>query len=250
MVMAVMLKSFETDVDGRGALAGLARRMARVNNLYLFAWICALALPLGLQLLVSNVDDVRDYLGEYLGLPTMFFFFVSVYGFTTIFVAYYELSGLRRAGTLDMLRISRLRPAELVSGLFLQLQGLLAPPVVAFLALLGAYAFLVEPQRSAQGGLLLPASLVLGAALSILLNQAILCAILLTGLFRNEAIMALLALLAAGILNLSPMLIFFTSMPWWLYFLAQLALLGLLLWTAQSNLSRLWPAQMLQRKGT
>lgn len=245
-----MAKYAEGAADGREALAGLARRMARVNNLYLFAWICAVALPVGLQLLVSNVEDVRDYLGEYLGLPTLFFFFVSVYGFTTIFVAYYELSGLRRAGTLDMLRISRLRPLELVSGLFLQLQGLLAPPVLAFLALLAVYAFWIEPQRAAQGAMLLPLSLVAGAALSILLNQAILCAIILTGLFRNEAVSSLLALLAAGILNLSPMLLFFTPIPWWAFFLAQLTLLMLLLWTALRNLERLWPAQMLQRKGT
>jgi hypothetical protein len=68
------------------ALAHWAARSARVNHLYTFAWICALVLPAVLQYFAGTEEDIRDYLGEYYGLPTLYFFFSSTYGFATVFI--------------------------------------------------------------------------------------------------------------------------------------------------------------------
>lgn len=223
--------------------------MARSNNLYLFAWICAIILPLALQLIVTNVQDVRDYLGDYLGLPTLFFFFTSTYGFATVFVCYYQLGSLRRAGTLDLLRVSRLLPQDALIGVFTQLQVLLAPPVLGFILLLAVFSSL-QARQGPQAGFVASLDLIAAIVLGMLLNQAILCALQLCGLFRSEALLAAGALLLSFVLNTAPVIVLFVmGAPWWAYLLTQLMLLALLLALALRNLRRLWPPSVLPRKG-
>ena len=114
------------------AMHRLGQRMSARNNLGLFAWVAALFLPLALQLIAGAQEEVREYLDFYYGPFTLYFFFVMTYGFATIFVCFYQLSSYRRQGTLDMLRIARLTPWEILRDVFLQLQRTLLPPILGF----------------------------------------------------------------------------------------------------------------------
>src|SRR5690349_12616431 len=108
----------------------MGRRMALRNNLYLFAWLCAIGLPLGLQLMSWLNEDVRDYLGNYFGIFSLYIYFTMTYGIAAVFVGYYQTSSFRRAGTLDMLRISQMRPSEMLAGVFASLELVLLPPML------------------------------------------------------------------------------------------------------------------------
>jgi hypothetical protein len=79
------------------AIVKLADRSARRNHLYLFAWLCALAVPAGLQLLASTIDEVREYLAYYHGPISLYMFFAMTYGFATVFVSYTSSAGCAKA---------------------------------------------------------------------------------------------------------------------------------------------------------
>jgi len=74
--------------------------MAGRNNLYLFAWLCAVALPLVLQWLSGTLPEVKDYLGYYYGWFSLFMFFALTYGFGAVFVAFYQISSYHKAARL------------------------------------------------------------------------------------------------------------------------------------------------------
>jgi hypothetical protein len=229
------------------------RRMAGRNNLYIFAWLCAVVLPAVLQWLSGQVVEVRDYLGSYYGWFSLYMFFALTYGFGVVFVAYYQVSGYHKAGTLDLLRVSGIRPREVLSGVFLQLQMILIPPLLGFALVLVGYSLVVsllsltqeQPLAGLGGGL------VVGGAAVMLFNQALLCAWQLLGLYRREAPFALAsAVVLVPLLNAGPVIAFMVlHVPIPVYILMMLVLLGLLLWVGEFSLARMWPAQVAVRKG-
>jgi hypothetical protein len=230
------------------AVFHLGARMARRNHLYLFAWLCAVGLPGLLQVIAGQVQDVRDYLGEYYGVATLYMFFAMTFGFGTIFVSYYQANGYRRAGTLDLLRTSGLAPGAVLGGVFLQLQQVLVPPLVA--ALLGLFIYLrvSPPARGWLSGFSLADGLAFGLVL--LLIQAVLGTVPLLGLFRRSEGLTLLSLLLVLPLNIMPLIL-----QRWLRVSAGYIVLGLLgtlalaLLAALWNLSRLWPPERLPQAG-
>ena len=231
----------------------LGGRMARRNHLHLFAWLCAVALPAALQWFAGANEDVLNYLQSYYGPITLYIFFIMSFGLATVFVSYYVVSGFRTAGTLDTLRISRIRPAEVVGGVFLQLEQLLIPPVLGFAALFLVYLlyFAGEGARGigwtvgGQGQVLsLGWGAIVAGAVVMLLNQAVLAALMCCGLYRREALLALFAALLVLPLNSAPVLVVYVyGVPWWTLLLIMLVLLALLFLLAVHMLSRLWPPQ-------
>jgi hypothetical protein len=229
------------------ALFKLGQRMAARNNIFAFAWICATVLPVALQLIAGVQEEVRMYLDSYYGPFTLYFFFTMTYGFAAVFVSYYQISGYRKPASLDLLRVTRLRPVEVVAGIMLQLQAILLPPVVGF-----AIGFVIYmlwwPEFGGQirglGG-----QTILGATLGTLLNQVLLSGVVMLGLLRNEAAATLPAVLLVSILNLLPIafLVWF-DWPLWLYALLMLACCALLFWVAVIRLAELWPAQHTSRR--
>lgn len=227
------------EIDG---ILKMGRRMAARNNLYLFAWLCAIGLPLGLQLLSWVNEDVRIYLGNYFGVFSLYIYFTMTYGIATVFVGYYQTSSFRRAGTLDMLRISRMRPLEVLSGVFLSLEQVLIPPLLtAVLAMLGYLLVAGVDMGQARLGWFD----VLGALLMQGLNQLVLCLLSLQGLLRNEAPFGLLAFMLVLPLNTLPVvLIYVLHLPQWVYLLTLLLGLAALMYSALLRVSRLWPPRM------
>lgn len=226
---------------GLSAIVKLANRSARRNHLYLFAWLCALVVPAGMQLLAATVDEMRDQLAYYYGPISLYMFFAMTYGFATVFVSYYVVSGLRRAGTLDVLRVTQARPWDVVAGVFLTLELVLAPPLLVFALGFTAYLLLFEPDSFILGS---PWWMLIGMGLIALLNQIILALVPCLALFRREALMALLAAVLVLVLNLAPIVLLYAmALPAWAYLLAMLGLTGLLLATATLRVSRLWPPQ-------
>ena len=226
--------------------------MAGRNNLYLFAWLCAVALPLALQWLSGSLPEVVDYLGNYYGWFSLYMFFALTYGFGVVFVSFYQISSYHKAGTLDLLRVSGIRPWEVLLGAFMQLELILVPPLLGFALVLAAYglgaSFLgsaaEQPLRGISGGI------AVGGALSMLLNQALLAAWQCLGLFRREAPLALSGALFVLPLNALPVvMIMVLHAPVIVLVLMMLALLALLLWIAERGLARLWPPQAAVRKG-
>jgi hypothetical protein len=226
--------------------------MAGRNNLYLFAWLCAVALPLALQWLSGTLPEVVDYLGNYYGWFSLFMFFALTYGFGVVFVAFYQVSSYHKAGTLDLLRVSGIQPWQVLLGAFLQLELMLVPPLLGFAAVLVAYSlggsFLGlsadQPLTGIGGGI------AIGGALSMLLNQALLAAWQCLGLFRREAPLALTGALLVLPLNALPVVaIMVLHMPIFLLLLLMLAALALMLWIGERSLARLWPPQVAVRKG-
>lgn len=223
------------------AIVKLADRSARRNHLYLFAWLCAVAVPLGLQLLASSVEDVREYLAYYHGPISLYMFFAMTYGFGTVFVSYYVVSGLRQAGTLDLLRVSGARPAEVVAGVFLTLERVLAPPLFIFALGFAGYLLLFARDSFLLGG---SWWLLSGMGLVVLLNQIILALLPCLALFRREALLALLAAVLVLPLNALPVfLLYGLGLPIWAFLLILTGLAGLLLGTATLSVGRLWPPQ-------
>jgi hypothetical protein len=222
------------------AVYNLGRRMAQRNNLVLFAWLCGVMLPLILQVLAGVTEDVRQYLDNYYGLPSLYIFFVMCYGFATIFVSYYQANGYRKAGTLDLLRVARFEPLAVLAGAFLQLQALLVPPLLAFLAGITLYAVLVPAARSWFGSLGLLEVAVF--ALLQALVQAVLCSIPLVSLFRRGEVLALLSMLLVMPVNALPLLTLRLNAA--IVLAVMLAMLCALLGLAWFNLRSMWPAGM------
>jgi len=220
--------------------------MAARNNLYLFAWLCAIALPLALQWLVGANEDVRNYVGDYYGPFTLYMLFTMTYGFATVFTAYYQISGYRQAGTLDLLRLTSIRPIEVVGGAFLQLEHVLVPPVIAFALLFIGY-MLISPEREQARGF--GWQLISSGAMIVLFNQAILVAFLMVGLYRRTAMPALIATVLVLPLNSLPVaLVYALHVPAWLFLLILIGVLALLLAAAVYSVGRLWPPQRMPLK--
>jgi hypothetical protein len=253
------------------ALFRLGQRMAQRNNLTLFAWIAALVLPALLQIIATTQEDVRNYLQGYYGPFTFYFFFVMTYGFATIFVCYYQLSAYRRQGTLDMLRISRLTPAQVLRDVYLQLQRTLLPPVLGFLLVFTGYLAL-SPERATLMGF--GGGTIAGGVINVVLSEMLLCAVICLGLLRNESPLALLSMLLVMPLNMAPIILmffanglregwhirsgesermpllldWFTAVPWLFYVGFVMLLLALALWLARWRLAALWPPQQRPSK--
>jgi len=226
---------------GIAAVIRLGARMARRNNLYLFAWLCALVLPLALQWMAGAMEDVRSYLDIYYGPLSMWMFFSLTYGFGTVFVGYYLVSGYRRAGTLDLLRVSEVRPWQLAAGIFLQLQIVLVPPILGFAVLFLVYATRTDFQSYMQGATW---PQIAGFALAMMFNEALLAAIPCLVIYRREGVVALLAALLVPAVNAMP-IVFLYVLHWavWKYVGMMLGLIAVLLAFSVWNVARMWPAQ-------
>ena len=230
------------------AIALLGRRMARRNHLYLFAWLSALLVPTGLQVVAGSVEDIRDWLVGYYGPLTLYMFFALAYGFACVFVAYYQTGAYRRTGALDMLRVTRANPAQVVLGAFYQIEHVLVPPQIAFMTLFMIYARFFSADR-----FLVDAGVfqVLAFASVLILSQMLLAALQLTSLFRREETTALLC--AVLVLPLSSGMIAFTMiarLPAWLYLVFITVATAALLAVAWHNVRVLWPPQRGERRGT
>jgi hypothetical protein len=226
--------------------------MAGRNNLYLFAWLCAVVLPLALQWISSALPEVKDYLGYYYGWFSLYMFFALTYSFGTVFVSFYQISGYHKAGTLDLLRVSGISPRDVLLGAFLQLELILAPPLAGFALVLLAYgawtAFIGTGDEPAFAGL--SWDMIIGGALMMLVNQALLGALQCLGLYRREAPLALASALLVLPFNALPVLaIMVLHLPVLIFVLLMLIVLTLVLWAAERNLARLWPPQATVRRG-
>lgn len=221
-------------------------RMAVRNHLFLFAWLCATAVPVALQALAGASEDARAFLDTYYGGISLYMFFAMAYGFAAVFVAFYQVSSYHRAGTLDLLRLSGIGPRDVLLGVFLQLELILVPPLLGFAALFAAYVNYLSPDREqlASFGVLL----LIGGGVMMLFNQALLAALFCTALYRQEAALILPAVLLAAALNLTSVFAYVLH-ALWLYLLILTAALVLLLCISQANLARLWPPQTAPRKG-
>jgi hypothetical protein len=220
----------------------LAGRIARRNHLYLFAWLCALALPLGLQLLSGSIEEVRDYLDYYYGALSLWMFFSMTFGFATVFCSYYLVSSYRRSGTLDLLRVSGVTPWDVVSGIYLQILKILIPPMLAFAVLYACYSAIGQ---QASFGRDISTVQIASFALSMLVNMSLLAVLPCLVVYREEGPLALLALMAVLPVNAGP--IIFLYVLHWPAPVYLLMLAGLLAgWLALStwNLGRLWPPQV------
>jgi hypothetical protein len=227
-------------------IAMLGRKMARRNHLYLFAWLCALGVPLGLQALAGAIEDIRDYLDMYYGPLSLYMCFTLAYGFASVFVAYYQAGAYRRAGALDLLRLTGATPAQAVLGVYYQIEHVLLPPLLAFLVLFFAYIQFISPDRFLRDA---PWWQVLAFALVLLLNQALLAALQLTALFRREETAALVC--AVLVLPLNAGMLVFTMilrLPGWAYLALLMAALAGLLALAWRNVRSLWPAQPVEHR--
>ena len=190
------------------AMHRLGQRMAARNYLGLFAWIAAVLLPCALQLIAGMQEEVRTYLEQYYGPFTLYFFFVMTYGFATIFVCFYQLSSYRRQGTLDMLRIARLTPAEIVRDVFLQLQRTLLPPILGFAVIFTVYIMWFSDATQIMG---FGRTAFIGGVLNVVLTEMLLCAIICTGLLRGEAFLSLLCAFLVLPLNVAPIVLMFNA---------------------------------------
>ncbi len=224
----------------------LGRKMARRNHLYLFAWLCALAVPLGLQALAGAVEDVRTYLDFYYGPLSLYMFFTLAYGFGSVFVSYYQTGAYRRAGALDLLRLTGARPLRVVLGAFYQLEHILLPPLLAFITLFFIYIVYFSTDRFLRDA---PWWQILAFAAVLVLNQLLLAAIQLVALFRREETFALLCAVLVLPLNVGMLLwMMVLRQPVWIYQLMLLTAVLVTLWLAVNGVRWLWPAQQVQPK--
>jgi hypothetical protein len=254
-------------------LQRLGQRMAARNNLGLFAWVAAVLLPCALQFIAGMQEDVRSYLEQYYGPFTLYFFFVMTYGFATIFVCFYQLSSYRRQGTLDMLRIARLTPWEVMRDVFMQLQRTLLPPIFGFAVVFTVYTLYFSERMQIMG---FGRTAFAGGVVNVVLTEMVLCAIICTGLLRGEALLSLLCTFLVLPLNIAqialmffaeglrerwtalnaeplrssepppamPLLLdWFTSAPWLFYIAGLAGMLGLLLLLGHMRLRQLWAPQ-------
>lgn len=229
---------------GIAAVIKLGNRLARRNHLYLFAWLCALVVPLGMHLLSGQIEEVRTYIAYYYGPISLYMYFTMTYGFGAVFVSYYLTGGLRKPGTLDMLRVSGVRPWELVTGVMLLLQMILVPPLVVFAAGLLTYFVLGEQATMLADG---RQALLAGMGGVMLINELILAGIPCLGLFRRAAGWALIAALAVLPLNTLPMLVWLRQLPITAYVLLQLGAVALVYGGSVFLVARMWPPQRMPR---
>ena len=145
--------------------------MATRNHLFLFAWLCAIVVPVALQWLSGTLEEVRDYLAYYYGPLSLYMFFAMSFGFCTVFVSFYQISGCRRAGTVDLLRVSGVKPWEVLSGVILQLQVVLLPPLLGFLAL---FMVIVSTSSERSQFLSLGWLVLFGTAINFIINEIML----------------------------------------------------------------------------
>lgn len=228
---------------GISAIIKLADRSARRNHLYLFAWLCAIVVPVGLQLISGTMDELRDYLAYYFGAISLYMFFAMTFGFGTVFVSYYVVGGMRKAGTLDLLRVAGGKPWEVSLGVFLTLQKILVPPILVFAAGFVAYMLLFVKESFLLGQ---PWWQLLGMGAVILFNEMILALIPCLALFRREALLSLLAAILVLPLNALPVIMFMgMRVPFWAYLLVQTGFVALLMAWSMFAVGRLWPAQKL-----
>ncbi|MBN2082187.1 hypothetical protein JW859_08255 [bacterium] len=226
---------------GISAIIKFGHRQAQRNYLYLFAWLCATVVPVGLQLISGQIDEIRDYLAYYFGALSLYMFFAMTYGFGAVFVSYYLVGGFRKAGTLDLLRVSGASPVEVVGGVILALQRVLVPPLIAFSA--GFIVYLQFFQResfiSDQ-----PWYALAGMGVVILLTELILSSLPVLGLFRQEAALALIASILVLPFNALPIVILYAlGLPLWAFLLLMTGLAGLIIGGAVLLTARLWPPQ-------
>ena len=220
--------------------------MARRNHLFLFAWLCATVVPAGLQIISGTMDEIRSYLAYYYGELTLYMFFIMTYSFATVFIAFYVTSGFRRSGSLDLLRVSAVRPWEVAAGIQLELQKILLPPLALF-----SVAFLVYAGLGRQDSFISGQSWWLLGGMVVLLwfNFTVLTLITSLGLFRREAPWALLASVLVLPFNALPVLLLYVlKLPPWLYALMMLALLAVLALVNVGAVARLWPPQAAGRR--
>ena len=224
---------------GIDAMRLLVNRTARSNNLYIFAWVAALGLPWGMQLLAGSNDDVQSFMAGYYGSLSLFMFFGLTFGFSTVFVTFYIASSLRRAGTLDMLRVSGITPREVVLGYFWQLQWILVPPALGFMLVFAVYAALSSSSREVWT---FGWQAIVGGAVSFLLSQAGLTALMGVMLFRREYLWSLLLLLLVLPVNFTPVILAYVlQLPMALVLLIYISLVAAALALAVRNVARLWP---------
>lgn len=220
----------------------LVERHARRNYLYLFAWLCAVVLPAVLQVVAGIQEEMRYSLGPYYGAISLYLSFVMTYGFGTVFVSYYAITVLRKAGTLDILRISRVQPWEVVTGVFLVLQRVLLPPLLVFLPGFLAYTRWFEADGFLSGESIW---LLLGMALVIVLNEIILTGIVCLGLFRDEAPWALISAVAMLVLTALPIILMWIfRWPVWAFAVLMLGITSLIWYAAILRVAALWRAQV------
>lgn len=223
------------------AIALLGRRMARRNYLYLFAWLCAIAVPAGLQLAAGTIEDIRTWLSYYYGPVSLYMFFAMTYGFGTVFVAYYQVGAFRRTGSLDSLRVAQVSPGQVVAGVFYQLEHILLVPQLAFMAGFGVYAMLFAGDSFISDLRWYEFTFF---ALVIVLNQMLLAAIQATALFRREESAALINALLVLPLNTGVVIVsFILGLPAWAYVLVQAGIVLGLLALARQRVAALWPPQ-------
>lgn len=221
------------------AVHRLGWRIASRNNLPLFAWLCALAVPWGLQLLCYGIEDLRVYLGAYFGSISVYMFFTMTFGFAAIFISYYLAGYYRRAGTLDMLRVTRLEPRELLSGVGIVILRMIGPPLGTFFLVFISYAMLVDRYSFLADE---PWWVFVGLALVSFTNNLILATIPLLGFYRLEAPWSLLATIIVLPLNTLPViLVYMLEVPAALYFLGLVVLLATVLVGAWLLIRSLWP---------
>jgi hypothetical protein len=222
------------------ALFHLGHRMAQKNNLFLFAWLCAIVVPVILQV----IADFRDFLLDWYGVPSLYMLFTLTYGFASVFISYYQASSYRKAGTLDLLRTANFRPGQVLWGVFSQLQTIVGPPVIVFCTGLLVYAQFDPINRGWMRGMRVPEAF--GVMLLLLLIQGMLTAVPLLGLFKRGEVLALACLPIVLPLNVAPM---FVSQSRGLAGLAAVGvmavLLAIMLLAAWLRLSRLWPPQRI-----
>ena len=224
----------------------LGERMARRNFLYVFAWLCAVVMPLVLQYVAGIIEEVREFMSYYYSDISLYMFFAMTYGFAAVFVSYYLIGGYRQAGTLDPLRVSRVKPWEVCTGVFLLLMKILVPPGLVFLGGFAAY-MLFKGQNSFIAGQAW--WVVVGMAEVVLANIVILAQVPGLGIFRRNSLLALLGVVLVLPVNIMPVVVVFINhWPAWAYGLLMIGVIGLLFGASVFSVTRLWPAQRLPAK--
>jgi hypothetical protein len=161
------------------------------------------------------------------------------FGFAAIFISYYLAGYYRRAGTLDMLRVTRLEPRELLSGVGIVILRMIGPPLGTFFLVFISYAMLVDRYSFLADE---PWWVFVGLALVSFTNNLILATIPLLGFYRLEAPWSLLATIIVLPLNTLPViLVYMLEVPAALYFLGLVVLLATVLVGAWLLIRSLWP---------
>jgi len=216
-------------------------RLAQRNFLYIFAWLCATVVPLLLQLMAGLIEEVRDYLAYYYNDISLYMFFAMTYGFASVFVSYYIVGGYRLAGTLDVLRMTRVKPWEITTGVIYAILKVIVPPMIVFVVGFGAYLMLFTRDNMISNQ---PWWILTGMAILVMVNMVILSMIPCLGIFRRISLLALLGVVLVLPLNALPvLLVFVLKWPVWAYSLVMLLAVAALYAGSVTLVARTWPAQ-------